>query len=231
MESTKLGKFSVIYPNNKEYHAIKREIWNQDSYHFESKKNNPFIVDIGAHIGISVLYFKDIYPNSEILAFEPNPISFEILKENIQINGLRNITLVQKAIYKEIGTVILYIDDTDEMWGSNSSLKEKSWNGLEKTKPIQVQSTTLQEYVKDKEYIDMLKIDTEGTELSILNSNKHILSKVQNISVEYHPSRRTRVKDLLNILNQFFITEIYREGKLLKNPEEKLLTIKGKKRI
>lgn len=232
MDSTKLGKFKILYPNKREYHSLKREIWNQDIYYFETNKDTPFIIDIGAHIGISILYFKSLFPNSKILAFEPNPISFDILTENIQSNGLKDITLINKAIHAQEGFSTLYIDNSNEEWNSNSSLLEKSWSGRENTKPIKVNCTRIDSYLNDIEEIDLLKIDTEGTELEILNSHKNILSKVNSISVEYHPIKGKRVDKLLTILQPYFKLEIYCEGKLLQKAiDGKLLTIHGKKKV
>ncbi len=231
MEQTKLGKFTVLFPNGREYHFLKREVWNQESYFFKSTNPSPFIIDIGSHIGISVLYFKSIYPKSKILAFEPNPYSFDILNENIHINGLENINTVNKAVSSKTGNTVLHIDGASNGWESNSSLMEGSWNGRENTKAIQIQSTTLDQYIKDIECIDMLKIDTEGSELDILKSHRKILAKVENISVEYHPVADRKVKKVLDILKEYFLLKIYMDGKLLKNiPDNKLLTIHGKKR-
>ncbi len=232
MESTKLGKYTVQYLNKKEYHSLKREIWNQDIYYFETDKNCPFIVDIGSHIGISILYFKALYPNSKILAFEPNPISFEILKENIFNNGLENIEIIEKAIDKEYYLKDFYIDNSNENWESNSSFLNNSWNGKESTKSIKVECIRLDNYVKDINEIDMLKIDTEGSEFEILNSHKGILNKVGNISVEYHPVKGSKIEKIVTLLKQYFdIKTLYDGEEIKKIPTNKLLTIKGKKRV
>lgn len=232
MDSTKLGKYTVTYPNKREYHSIKREVWNQEVYYFETNKDTPLIIDIGSHIGISILYFKSLYPNSQILAFEPNPISFQILKENIEMNSISDITLINKAISSQNSISNLYIDSSDDNWNSNSSLIEGSWSRKEKTKAIQIECTRLDEYVKDIDEIDTLKIDTEGTEYEILNSHKNILNKVKNIAIEYHPMKGKKLNNLLSILQGQFNIEIYHEGELLKKPlENKLLSIHGKKKV
>lgn len=231
METTKLGKYIVSFPNSKEYHKIKKEIWGEGIYYFESNNPSPFIIDIGSHIGISVLYFKNLFPNSQILAFEPNPISFEFLRENVDGNGLNNVTLVNEGISSNPGAKILYIDNSDSQWNSNSSFLKNSWNGKENTKGITVKSTRLDSYLQNVKCIDMLKIDTEGSELEILVSHKRILRMIENISLEYHPSRGKKFKSILNILQEFFNIEILDEGKIVKNPsKERLLTIHGKKR-
>lgn len=231
METTKLGKYIVSFPNSKEYHKIKKEIWGEGIYYFESNNPSPFIIDIGSHIGISVLYFKDLFLNSQILAFEPNPISFEFLKENVYGNALTDVTLINEGVSSNSTEKTLYIDNSGSQWNSNSSFLKNSWNGKENTKGITVKSTRLDKYLEGINCIDMLKIDTEGSELEILVSHKKILRMVENISLEYHPSRGKKYKNIINILTEFFNIEIFDEGKLVKNPsKERLLTIHGKKR-
>lgn len=228
MEETKLGKFSIKYINSIEYHSIKREVWGQNSYHFETQKDHPLIIDIGSHIGISVLYFKSLYPNSKILAFEPNPITFKLLEKNIESNGIDDTQIINKAVWKEDGIKKFYIDDKEDSWHSNSSFLESSWTGKEITKEISVQTTRLDEYITGD--IDMLKIDTEGSELSIVKAHKRYLNKIENIAIEYHPSRDYKIEDLLNILKPYFDLEILHDGKPQKHiSSERLLTIKGKK--
>lgn len=232
MESTKLGRYTVLYPNKKEYHTLKREIWNQEIYSFETKKESPFIIDIGSHIGISLLYFKSLYPNCKILSFEPNPISFEILKENIFNNGLEDIELINMAVDSNSGKKIFYIDNSNQNWESNSSFLINSWNGKESTKSIEVQSTRLDSYIKDVDEIEMLKIDIEGTEYEVLNSHKGVLNKVKNISIEYHPTKGNKIDKIASILRAYFDLSFYLDGEEIKKiPNDKLLTIKGKKRV
>lgn len=223
MDETKLGKYKIVYLDSKEYHTIKREIWGEDIYYFESKNKDPFIIDVGAHIGISVIYFKSIYPNSQILAFEPNPISFEILEKNISNNDIKNVVLINKAVWKDEGNKDFYATQ----WSSNSSFLFGSWTQREKVNKIVVNTTTLHKYIDRA--VDLLKIDTEGSELNILKAHKDIFKKVKNICIEYHPSKDTEVKDILNILKPVFNIQIYQEGKLCKKiVNNKLLTIKGK---
>lgn len=228
MGSTKLGKFTVVYPNRNEFHTLKREIWGQDCYHFETNSDSPLIIDVGAHIGISLLYFKSLFPQSKILAFEPNPENISFLKENVIINGLEDIEIIPKAISKENATKPFYIDSTQSHWNSNSSLIKGSWNGKERTEAINVQCVRLDKYLAGNK-VDCLKIDTEGTELQIIKSIKSVLaSNVINIFVEYHPRRDNKLRELLDLLGVNFDLEIYHEGKELKRLlENKLLLIKG----
>ena len=229
MDQTKLGKYSIKYSNSNEYHTLKREIWGQDIYYFELSNPSPYIVDIGSHIGVSILYFKNMYPNSTVIGFEPNPISFNLLSENIQINMLENVQIFNKAISKEEGTKPFYINANDSGWESNASFLKNGWTGKEKTKEIEIGTTRLDKYITRD--IDILKIDTEGSELSILKSHKSLLSRIHNIAIEYHPIKENGIDNILNILTPLFDIQIFEDGKQIKKiPENRLLTIKGKKR-
>ena len=60
-----------------------KEIFVNQSYKFKSFTNSPVIYDCGANIGISCLYFKKIFPDSRIEAFEADPQIAKILQNNL----------------------------------------------------------------------------------------------------------------------------------------------------
>src|ERR1022692_4839219 len=68
------------------------EIFKNEIYKFISKSDCPIIVDCGSNIGLSLIYFKQLYPNSSIIAFEPDPKIFQAMTSNIKSFGLNNIT-------------------------------------------------------------------------------------------------------------------------------------------
>lgn len=227
METTKLGKYTVTYPNSIEYHTLKREIWGQDCYFFQTEKDNPYIIDIGSHIGISVLYFKSMYPNSTIAAFEPNPYTFEILEENILLNNIENIYCIKKGIDINNGKREIYIDNTDNNWNSNSSFLNGSWNRKENTKPIVIETETLKKYIENI-YVDCIKIDTEGYEYEIVKYLRNYFSNINTLLIEYHPIKNKPIKNIINILNPYYNISIFENGKEIKNiPNDKLLIIKA----
>lgn len=59
------------------------ELFLDEVYRFNSNNNNPKIIDCGSNIGLSIIFFKRMYPNSEIIAFEPDNEIFNILKYNL----------------------------------------------------------------------------------------------------------------------------------------------------
>ena len=55
-----------------------RELFCKEMYQFNSLSDEPVILDCGSNIGLSVLYFKTIYPKAKVWAFEPDAANFEI---------------------------------------------------------------------------------------------------------------------------------------------------------
>ncbi|PGH14040.1 hypothetical protein AJ79_03310 [Helicocarpus griseus UAMH5409] len=66
-----------------------------------SPQYSPFIIDIGAHIGLFTLYTKAHYPTSTILAFEPAPQTHTALRRNLT---LHNLTRSVKALPLALGS-------------------------------------------------------------------------------------------------------------------------------
>lgn len=65
----------------------KTVLFDQELYRFATTEDVPRIIDCGASIGLTTCYFKHIYPRSDIVAFEPDPRVFEILKKNCTVVG------------------------------------------------------------------------------------------------------------------------------------------------
>lgn len=65
----KIYKFKLNLPDAPSFVYQFKEIFFDEIYKFKTQKNNPIIIDCGANAGISILYFKKLYPNSEIIAY------------------------------------------------------------------------------------------------------------------------------------------------------------------
>lgn len=79
------------------------EIFFRDIYFFSADNQTPFILDCGANIGLATLYFKMLYPQSNIIAFEPSPNCFTLLTKNITANKLAGVTAINKAVSNKKG--------------------------------------------------------------------------------------------------------------------------------
>lgn len=200
MNSSKLQKYTIFYNNSQEYHRLKNEIFTQDLYHFESETATPFIIDAGAHIGLSVLYFKQLYHGSQIVALEPNPESFKILERNIFENQIEGVTLIQTALSDKSGIETLYLDETSDQWYSVASFHKGSWVGSQQSKEIEVEAHALSEFVTKP--IDFLKMDIEGVEQRVLESSAESLPLIKQLIIEFHTHKTQSLQKMVDLLER-----------------------------
>lgn len=149
------------------------EIFNKNIYAFRSNKEEPFIIDCGANIGLSILYFKKIFPGAQILAFEPDPIVCKVL--NYNISNLSNVQVIDKALWNEETVLNFHTEGADG--GSLSAIPNE-------ISTIGVRTDRLSKHIIKE--VDFLKIDIEGAELKVLEDCEESLHLVQNMFIEYH---------------------------------------------
>jgi len=127
-------------------------------------------VDVGANIGLMSIFASSIVKASgKIVAFEPNPITFKILKSNIALNNLSNIETSDYAIGAKTNGAKIY-DRWDLNRGSASLIKPENVS-----ESYDIRVITLSNYFKVKQCIHLIKIDIEGYELEALKGAKDIL--------------------------------------------------------
>lgn len=157
------------------------EIFIKKGYSFKSNKKNPFIIDCGSNIGISILFFKYLYPDSRIIGFEPDKDTFTVLKQNIEFNKLKNVTLINAAVYDSSGQINYYYDKNQNGSLLMSIKKERLPKDFKS-----VRSVLLSEHINDK--VDFLKMDIEGAENLVFKElvDKKKLDKISEMAVEFH---------------------------------------------
>lgn len=207
MPSSRLQKYTIFYDNSEEYHHLKREVFTSDLYYFETDNPTPFIIDAGAHIGLSTLYFKQLFPGAEVVSIEPNPRSFQLLEQNIFENQLENITTVQAALSDISGSADFFMDETVQQWYSTAGLHKGSWAGTQDSTQITVQTYTLSEFVTQQ--VDFLKLDIEGVEQLVLNQAKDSLPLIKEMHIEYHSHPTQNLQKLLDLLEKTHTLEVF----------------------
>jgi FkbM family methyltransferase len=224
---TKISKYSVKYFNEKEFHTLKREIFTNNCYYFPTENRNPLIIDVGAYIGISILYFKHIYPNCKIIAFEPNPTAFKKLEENIFENDIKNVELHNTGISYKTNKKEMYIDDSNMNRYSVASFRKNGWNREVESKKIEVKTEKLDKYMDRP--IELLKLDVEGSEWDILSNISSHFTNIRNIIFEYHPIENQNIEKFINLLKKQYDIKIFKDGKEIgyRIPNNELLTIKA----
>jgi FkbM family methyltransferase len=154
------------------------DIFIDQQYFFKSDSPRPFIIDCGSNIGMSILYFKTLYPESAIIGFEPAPDNFRILTENIRQNRLKDVVLVNKAVGGEEGKMKFYGDDS-----LTASLVASRAAGQRVT---EVDVVRLSGYIDRP--VDFLKLDIEGAEPVVLEdlAKTSKLQMIRQMTIEYH---------------------------------------------
>jgi len=90
--------YYVEFPDYEIFFVEFRQIFVLHAYHFRASHSAPRIIDCGGNIGMSVLYFKHLYPDSSITIFEPSREVLPAIRSNIERNKLHNVTLIEKAV-------------------------------------------------------------------------------------------------------------------------------------
>ncbi|MDD2436481.1 MAG: FkbM family methyltransferase [Massilibacteroides sp.] len=164
---------NFLVPDSPSFAWQIREIFAENSYLFETTNSNPIILDIGANIGISVLWFKKHYPFSTIYAFEADAHIYEILEKNI--GNFSDVHLFNKAVWNSNEMLSFHSDGADGGSVLPAKADEKK-----------VQGIRLKEFISDFKKIDFLKIDIEGAETVVLQDCYDALQNIDNIFIEYH---------------------------------------------
>jgi FkbM family methyltransferase len=164
----------------------------REAYRFEADRNEPLIIDGGANIGVSTIFFKKAYPQSRIIAFEPDPEIFKILEENCNAFSLSGVELIQKALWLSDGFLQFKREGSDA-----GRVARTSDDG----DVIEVPACRLRPYLDEE--VDLLKLDIEGAETAVLHDCSDLLSNVRHLFVEYHsfadaPQTLRTICELLN---------------------------------
>ena len=186
---TKLNQYTVHYTTHQEYHQLKREVFSQGIYYFEADNDRPVIIDGGAHIGLTTLYFKQLYPEARITAIEPFPPSFKLLEQNVFDNELKNVDLIQAALWhQKLNRLRLHVDRTKDRWHSTAGIMPGSWMSTQQTQFFYTPTVLLSELIGNLGIVDLIKLDIEGAEGRVIREALLKLNQVKQLLIEYHPT-------------------------------------------
>jgi FkbM family methyltransferase len=170
-----------------------------DQYRLRDYKNIKKAIDIGAHIGGTALYLA--HRGTEVIAIEPNKENYDLLVENIKLNGLgEKVKPYNVAISDKKGKTILYSNTPNT--GGNSIVIKK---GTES----EVETTTIDEFLTEE--IDLLKMDCEGSEYEII-MGLNDFSKIRNIVAELH-FEYPKQKEIIEKLKRYYYVEVEPDNK------------------
>jgi FkbM family methyltransferase len=150
------------------------------------------IVDCGSNIGMSILFFKSLWPNATITGIEASPTTFALLERNVR--DLRGVNVVNKAISDRRGVISLFsgrhslVDSTNALRGG--------------TQETAVDGVPLSDFITGP--IDLLKMDIEGSETAALTELEASgrIQMVREMVIEYHHHLAGQTEKLSLFLNR-----------------------------
>jgi FkbM family methyltransferase len=134
------------------------------------------VVDVGAHIGwFATIAARQVGADGLVVAFEPYPANAAVLKDNLALNGARNVRVLESALGSRPGTLRL------QSGGDSGAVTALEWVSEGQ---VEVPVTRLDDAVADVEAITLLKIDAEGWEANILHGGAETLRRTRNVLIE-----------------------------------------------
>lgn len=130
---------------------------------------NDFVLDAGANYGyFTLIMARLVGPKGWVMAFEPDPVAYEELRQNIEANGLQNVTYENRALWDR--------DGEKDFWVYPKS-GYSSFGKYEGAYKTVVETRTLDTILQFLPPPRFMKIDCEGAEPWILHGAEETLKR------------------------------------------------------
>lgn len=160
------------------------QIFIDQEYDFDTKNCPKIIVDAGANIGLAAIYFASRYPESKIIAIEPELSNFDLLVKNV--SSYDNIIALNAALWDKNEEIEL-VDTGLGNWGFMTQAEECQEEHLGNISH-KIPGITIDKIMEENciDTIDILKIDIEGAEREVFMNSSAWIGKVNALIVELH---------------------------------------------
>ena len=174
---------------------VLREVFVYGEYDVELPRRPRAIVDLGSHVGASILHFATRFPGVPIVGVEPNPELFSVLERNV--GALPGVTLRQAAITVD-GSDVTFAEAPTSWAGSTAGL-----DGAVQT--FSVAGVAFDDLLI-RHQADVVKIDVEGAEFAVLPASQRLTSLLAVVG-EIHARPGSREADaVLALFDDFTVT-------------------------
>lgn len=173
---------------------------------------NPVIVDAGANVGCTSIWFQCAFPNALVFAVEIEKGNFEKLERNIHINSMdKNVKPLNFALWSRCENLVIHDQFRD---GREYAFSVKLPENREYHSDLVVKGISMRE-IRDRfniEQVHILKMDIEGSEkflLEDLATATDTLDTVRLLALEVHDemASRTLIEANLKQLGFSWITQ------------------------
>jgi FkbM family methyltransferase len=130
------------------------------------------IADVGAHVGYFSMIAAHASPKAKVHSFEPVDQIHSRLSVNVRSNGVPNVKLYQAGVSSEPGWADISVRFSGNLLSTGSTLEGAAPDAQLK----RIQLVTLDEVFADTR-LDLVKIDVEGHEMSVLRGARQVLER------------------------------------------------------
>ena len=170
--------------------------------------NYPLFIDIGANVGVWAVALAAAHPKAHVYCFEPTPNSFSMLRHNVALNRLQNVTATQIAVSDSAGVLPFQVTENMSIFNrlapSKESAEDMHRGRFTNARTIDVESICLDDFCKDRriDRIGFLKIDVEGAEVCVLRGAEQLLRNraIDLIFIEVDPDNLRELGDSIDDL-------------------------------
>ncbi len=176
---------SVYFRLNTTDVSIYWQIFVNREYDFPVGEQPALIVDAGANVGYSAIYYARRFPDSKIIALEPEPSNFQVLLKNVA--SYPNVIPLQKALWHTAEKLTFFAPPAGRA-GAQKDGFHVALGGEPKSSTFEVECTTIPDILSDfcANRVDILKIDVEGAEKEIFAHATDWIADVDVIIAEMH---------------------------------------------
>lgn len=161
--------------------SVLRQVLIERHYEFTLDPLPRTVIDAGANIGLSAVYFANRFPGAKIVAIEPEESNYKLLIRNIA--NYPNITPIRAALWKSNGVVSL-VDPGAGSHGFQTAEKASDSGNQGDLVP----ATTVEQLMSHFGWssVDLLKVDIEGSEKQVFECSRGWIDQVQVVMAELH---------------------------------------------
>jgi FkbM family methyltransferase len=176
-----IGRFDVRKKTDDLWHVLP---WREREIHRVLRSRltpGRTFVDAGANIGVyTILASRLVGETGRVIAIEMIPATAKVLRHHLDINGCRNVVVVEKALSDRAGIIVTATVPRGS-FGQASIARRREHSQLDR---IDVETVTLDIVCVDVAAIDLIKMDLEGAESLALAGAGATLAKVQEVIFE-----------------------------------------------
>jgi len=202
---------------------LAKEVSGYNIYY--SLQKGDTVIDAGAYTGLYTAYAaKKVGPKGKVIAYEPDPYNIIMLKKNIKLNKLSNVTIIQKGLFDKNASLPFDIQSI----GSNIVTINHAFHNRKTLNKIDVAPLDKELMRLGHKIINFIKMDIEGAEIEAMKGAITTIkkNKIINLAIaSYHVVNGEKT--------YIFLEEFFKKLNMNTKTEEngQLITYSGYKKL